>query len=45
MFEQMDTLPVVIYESGEFTVSEANAGDLAALNLIDQLARQFGAAR
>jgi hypothetical protein len=45
MFEQMDTLPVVIYESGEFTVSEANAGDLAALNLIDQLARKFGAAR
>jgi len=32
IFEQMDTLPVVIYESGEFTVSEANAGDLAALS-------------
>lgn len=45
IFEQMETLPVVLYESGEFTVADANAGDLAALNLIDELARQFGAAR
>jgi len=45
IFEQMDTLPVVLYESGEFTVADANAGDLAALKLIDQLADEFGAAR
>ena len=45
VFEQMDTLPVVLYESGQFTVSEANAGDSTALLLIDQLVDQFGAAR
>ena len=45
VFEQMATVPVVLYESGEFTVAEANAGDLAALHLIDQLVDQFGAAR
>lgn len=45
VLEQMATVPVVLYESGEFTVSEVSAGDLAALHLIDELARQFGAAR
>jgi hypothetical protein len=45
VFEQMATVPVVLYESGEFTVSDDDAGDLAALHLIDELARQFGAAR
>ena len=45
VFEQMDTLPVVLYESGQFTVWEAVAGDSTALLLIDQLVDQFGAAR
>ena len=45
VFEQMDTLPVVLYESGQFTVAEAEAGDLTPLLLIDQLVDQFGAAR
>jgi len=45
VFEKMATVPVVLYESGQFTVAEAEAGDLAALHLIDELARQFGAAR
>ena len=45
IFEQIGTVPIVLYENTEFVVSEADAGDQAALKLIDELAQRFGADR
>lgn len=42
-FEQTEMLPVVLYDSREFTTSEANAGDGAATYLIDTLVKNLPA--
>ena len=43
VFEQITTLPVVLYEDGEFSVSEGPNAEATALKLIDDLASRFGA--
>lgn len=43
VFEQIRVLPVVLYEDGEFSVSEGTNAHTTAIKLIDDLASQFGA--
>jgi hypothetical protein len=44
VFEEVETLPVVLYDAQEFTVIEGEAGDAAATALIDSLVTNFTAA-
>lgn len=42
-FEEIEILPVVLFDQVEFTVAEIAAGDAAATKLIDALVAQLGA--
>jgi hypothetical protein len=44
VFEEVETLPIVLYDSQEFTVIEGETGDAAATALIDSLVANFTAA-
>lgn len=45
VFEDMETVPVVLYERTQYTIADAKSGDQAAQTLIMNLANEVGAAQ